>query len=119
MKQLAWLLKWTLMAAIFLTLCAFALNNQQDVTVNFFFGRQWQAAMVLVVLAAFAAGVMIGVLGMVPRWWTQRQTARRMKKNDSLTAYPEAVDPRATQTGKPPEVVTAPIIDGVPPQHGV
>ena len=39
MKYLAWLLK----AAIFFTLFAFALNNQQDVTVHFFFGTQWRA----------------------------------------------------------------------------
>ena len=63
MKYLLWLLK----AAIFFTLFAFALNNQQDATVNFFFGTRWQAPMVLVVLAAFAGGVAIGVLGMVPR----------------------------------------------------
>jgi len=31
---------------------------------------------VLVVLTAFAAGVMVGVLGMVPWWWRQRQSAR-------------------------------------------
>jgi hypothetical protein len=39
MKYLLWLLK----AAIFFTLFAFALNNQQDATVHFFFGTQWRA----------------------------------------------------------------------------
>ena len=48
MKYLMWLLK----AAIFFTLFAFALNNQQDATVHFFFGTQWRAPLVLVVLAA-------------------------------------------------------------------
>ena len=47
MKYLLWLLK----AAIFFTLFAFALNNQQTVTVHFFFGTFWQAPLVLVVLA--------------------------------------------------------------------
>jgi putative membrane protein len=69
MKYLAWLLK----AAIFFTLFAFALNNQQDATVHFFFGTQWTAPLVLVVLAAFAAGLAIGALFMVPRWWKQRR----------------------------------------------
>ena len=50
MKYLMWLLK----AAIFFTLFAFALNNQEDVTVRFFFGTVWRAPMVLVVLAARA-----------------------------------------------------------------
>ena len=52
MKYLLWLLK----AAIFFTLFAFALNNQHDATVHFFFGTHWRAPLVLVVLAAFAAG---------------------------------------------------------------
>ena len=118
MKQLAWLLKWTLKAAIFFTLFAFALNNQQDVTVNFFFGRQWQAPVVLVVLAVFAGGVMVGVLGMVPRWWTQRQTARRMKKSLPTAGASTPGNP-ATEPGKLSEMATPPIIDGVAPHHGV
>ena len=62
MKQLVWLFKWLLKAAIFFTLFAFALNNQGDVTVQFFFGTHWTAPLVLVVLSAFAAGLLIGVL---------------------------------------------------------
>jgi len=73
MKYLMWLLK----AAIFFTLFAFALNNQQDTAVNFFFGTMWRAPLVLVVLAAFALGLAIGALGMVPRWWKHRVAARR------------------------------------------
>ena len=73
MKYLTWLLK----AAIFFTLFAFALNNQQDATVHFFFGTEWRAPMVLVVLTAFAIGLAIGALGMVPRWWKHRVAARR------------------------------------------
>ena len=68
MKYLLWLLK----AAIFFTLFASALNNQQDATVHFFFGTQWRAPLVLVLLSTFACGVAVGVLGMVPRWWRRR-----------------------------------------------
>ncbi|MBK7052555.1 MAG: LapA family protein [Rhodoferax sp.] len=75
MKHLMWLLKWMLKAAIFFTLFAFALNNQQDTTVHFFFGTQWRAPQVLVVLTVFAAGVLVGALGMVPRWWRHRNSA--------------------------------------------
>ena len=71
MKYFLWLLK----AAIFFTLFAFALNNQHDATVHFFFGTQWRAPLVLVVLSAFALGLGVGVLGMLPRWWRQRGTA--------------------------------------------
>ena len=69
MKYLIWLLK----AAIFFTLFAFALNNQQAVAVNFFFGTFWKAPLVLVVLTAFGIGLALGVLLMMPRWWKKRK----------------------------------------------
>ena len=57
MKNPVWLLKWILKAAIFFTLFAFALNNQHEASVHFFFGNQWRSPMVLIVLAAFALGL--------------------------------------------------------------
>ena len=77
MKRLLWLLQWLLKAAIFFTLFAFALNNQQETRVNFFFSTYWSAPTVLVVLSAFTLGVVVGVLGMVPRWWRERQTVKK------------------------------------------
>ena len=76
MKRLLRLLQWLLKAAVFFTLFAFALNNQQDTRVHFFFGTHWQAPTVLVVLTSFALGVAVGVLGMVPRWLKHRNAAR-------------------------------------------
>ena len=73
MKYLLWLLK----AAIFFTLFAFALNNQQDATVYFFFGTFWRAPLVLVVLSAFTGGLAVGALGMLPGWWKHRAAATR------------------------------------------
>jgi lipopolysaccharide assembly protein A len=64
---------WLLKAAIFFTLFAFALNNQQIVAVNFFFGTSWKANLVLVVLTAFGIGLLLGVLLMMPRWWRNRK----------------------------------------------
>ena len=99
MKNFMWLLKWVLKAAIFFTLFAFALNNQQDTTLHFFFGTQWRAPQILVVLSAFAIGVVAGVLGMVPRWWKQRREATQAKlttltAQDTLTA--QAIQAPAT-----------------------
>ncbi len=103
MKYLLWLLK----AAIFFTLFAFALNNQQDATVHFFFGTQWRAPLVLVVLAAFATGLTAGVLGMVPRWWKHRAAARQAQEQLNL---------RERQPPTPPQ--PAPTNDSTPP-HGI
>ena len=82
MKYLTWLLK----AAIFFTLFAFALNNQQEATVHFFFGTSWRAPMVLVVLGAFALGLLVGALGMVPRWWKHRNEALRARRHPQQAA---------------------------------
>lgn len=88
MKHLMWLLRWILKAAIFFTLFAFALNNQQDATVHFFFGTTWRTPLVLVVLAAFAAGLVAGVLAMVPRWWKHRSAASRAHTAAAAAATP-------------------------------
>ena len=71
------LLVWLFRGFVFFTLFAFALNNQQSATVRWFFGIEWHAPMVIVVLAACAAGCATGVLAMVPSWWTQRRVAKR------------------------------------------
>lgn len=93
MKNLVWLLKWILKAAIFFTLFAFALNNQHDGSVRFFFGTEWRAPMVLVVLAAFALGLVLGVLAMLPRWWQRRQAPRGMVVEPATAAVPAAATP--------------------------
>ena len=71
-------LSWVLRLFIFLSLFAFALNNEQPVVVHWFFGAQWTAPMVIVVLVAFASGAALGVLAMVPSWWRHRRVARRL-----------------------------------------
>ena len=60
------ILVWAFRALIFFTLFAFALNNQQSASVRWFFGVEWHAPMVIVVLVVFAAGCALGVLAMVP-----------------------------------------------------
>ncbi|QNK71663.1 lipopolysaccharide assembly LapA domain-containing protein [Variovorax sp. PAMC26660] len=93
MKYLLWLLK----AAIFFTLFAFALNNQHDATVYFFFGTHWRAPLVLVVLAAFAGGLVVGALGMLPGWWKHRAAAAQLPSaSEALTtAAPTAASASA------------------------
>jgi len=59
---------WLLNAAIFFALFAFALNNQDNVTLHLFFGVHWQAPLVLVVLLSVLVGVFLGVIVMVPLW---------------------------------------------------
>jgi uncharacterized integral membrane protein len=84
------LFSWLLRGFIFFTLFAFALNNQHGATVHWFFGVQWSAPMVIIVLAAFAAGCVIGVLAMLPGWWRQRRAVRAVQPTspDTTAAVP-------------------------------
>jgi uncharacterized integral membrane protein len=91
LKYLIWLLK----AAVFFTLFAFALNNQSAVAVHFFFGQQWQAPLVLVLLAAFAAGLALGVMFMVPRWWRSRKVANQSPAANPATPAPAGDNAKA------------------------
>ncbi|MGA8515658.1 MAG: lipopolysaccharide assembly protein LapA domain-containing protein [Burkholderiaceae bacterium] len=86
MQKVLWLLRWILKAAIFFTLFAFALNNQHVVDAHFFFGNLWKTPLIVLVLIAFTLGVVVGVLGMVPRWWRQRGTVRKLKAREMTNA---------------------------------
>ncbi|KTT21828.1 LapA family protein [Pseudacidovorax intermedius] len=96
MKYLLWLLK----AAIFFTLFAFALNNQHEATVHFFFGTSWRGPLVLVVLAAFAAGLVVGALGMLPGWWRHRTAAAALRQ--PVSAPPASADTPAASVAAAP-----------------
>lgn len=54
MKRILSLGLWLIKAAVFFTLFAFALNNQQSTKLFFFFGTFWEAPTALVVLSVFA-----------------------------------------------------------------
>src|SRR4029453_16404722 len=69
MRALVWLVRF----AVFFTLFAFALNNQHASSVYWFFGAEWRAPMVFVVLAAFGLGCAFGTFAMVPSWWGHRR----------------------------------------------
>jgi putative membrane protein len=107
LKQFLWLLQWTLKAAIFLIMFFFALNNQEDVQVRFFWGLQWRSPLVLVLLGFFAAGVAVGVLGMVPRWWRQRRLAQKAMAT-SATASPQAVASAPPNAPSSPDIPYGP-----------
>ena len=86
-------ISWVLRAFIFFALFAFALNNQHEASVRWFFGYRWAAPMVFIVLAAFGLGCGFGVLAMGPSWWRHRRVARRMPST------PLEIDTPATAKG--------------------
>ena len=89
---------WLLNAAIFFVLFAFALNNQDAVTLHFFFGAKWQAPMVLVLLLALIAGVFLGVVVLLPLWLRARRARQpaggKAKTNEvDVSQFPDHRDP--------------------------
>ena len=85
------ILVWLSRAFVFLVLFAFAVNNQQESAVRWFFGYEWRAPMVIIVLTAFAGGCAFGVLAMVPAWWRHRRVARRHAPLDPPKPAPAPV----------------------------
>ncbi|MEO7056975.1 MAG: LapA family protein [Caldimonas sp.] len=79
-------LVWIVRAVVFFTLFAFALNNQDPSSVHLFFGQEWRAPMVFIVLAAFGLGCAFGIFAMVPSWWRHRRIARREIARAPVTA---------------------------------
>ena len=97
---------WVFRLFVFFGLFAFALNNQQDAAVRWFFGYEWRAPMVFIVLAAFGLGCAFGVSAMVPAWWKHRRVATR--KTASAAAAFQSPTPSAT----------APVLEH-PPRDGL
>src|SRR3954452_20472543 len=97
------LLVWIVRLVVFFTLFAFALNNQQDAALHWFFGQEWRAPMVFIVLAAFALGCAFGVFAMVPAWWRHRRVARKHAPVISASAdMPAATPPPEFTIPRPP-----------------
>jgi uncharacterized integral membrane protein len=96
---------WLFRGLIFFALFAFALNNQADASVKWFFGYEWRAPMVFIVLAAFVLGCVFGVLAMVPSWWRHRRVARRHR--------PEPAPPNTGTAAPPAAPAEQPPRDGI------
>ena len=93
---------WLARAFLFFVLFAFALNNQHEAAIHWFFGYEWRTSMVFVVLAAFALGCVAGVLAMLPSWWRHRRVARRHAGTERDEAAPPAQPPPPPPLDHPP-----------------
>ncbi|HQS58169.1 MAG: hypothetical protein B7Y56_04390 [Gallionellales bacterium 35-53-114] len=75
MKYLIWILR----AFLFLILLGFAIKNDQPVVLSYFFGYEWHASLVLVLLLFFAAGAALGMLALLGNILRQRKEIAALK----------------------------------------
>lgn len=92
------LLLWLVRAALFFVLFAFAINNQHEVQLKWFFGLESRLPMVILVLALFGAGCVVGMLAMLPNWWRQRRRAQALRARQAPSAPP--APPPASPAGE-------------------
>jgi uncharacterized integral membrane protein len=73
-------LLWCCRGVIFLFLLAFALKNTDPVSVFFLFDTSWQAPLIIVALAFFVGGVVLGLLALLGTIFGLRREISRLKR---------------------------------------
>jgi uncharacterized integral membrane protein len=93
-------LAWAIRIVLFVVLAAFAAKNTDPVALRFYFDLVWQAPLVAVLLAFFAAGVALGLLAMLGTCLAQRREIWRLQRDavpKEKSGSPVAVQPPAAE----------------------
>lgn len=87
------LIVWIVRLVVFLFLLCLALANTGEVTLNLFLGHVWTAPLIMIGLAFFVVGGVIGVLATLPSLMRQRLELRRARRDLARAQRdPEATD---------------------------
>jgi putative membrane protein len=92
------LISWLFRILLFVVALGFALSNT-GVTELRFFGVElvWRAPLVIFLLVFFAAGALLGLLGVVPTWFRLRREIGRLRRElrvmEKSAATPAAAPP--------------------------
>lgn len=70
----------------FLLILVFSSLNGHVVALHFFFGWEWQAPLILLLLVFFVAGALLAVLGCLPTLFTQRRELGKLRQRAALPA---------------------------------
>jgi putative membrane protein len=71
---------WVVWLSVFLFLLAFAAKNLEPISLHFYLDRSWQAPLVVVLLAFFAAGAAFGMVAMLGTLLRQRREISRLRR---------------------------------------
>jgi uncharacterized integral membrane protein len=81
-------LLWGFRLLIFMFLLAFALKNTDPVNVRFFFDAAWQAPLIIIVLAFFAGGAVLGAMSLLGTVFSLRREVSRLKRQAKQLGSP-------------------------------
>ncbi|HEX6828321.1 MAG TPA: LapA family protein [Burkholderiales bacterium] len=84
---------WALRLLLFLLVLGFALKNSDTVTVRYYLGYEWQASLVLVLLAFFGVGIALGLLACLPALFRQRRRIARLEREAAARSREAAARP--------------------------
>jgi uncharacterized integral membrane protein len=90
---------WTIRLALFLVLLVFAVRNTEPVTLRFWFDQAWQAPLVIVLLAFFGAGALLGLAATLGTALRQRREIVRLRREARARPQPQ---PESQAAAVPP-----------------
>lgn len=94
------MITWTIRLAVFLVVLVFAVRNTEPVTLRFWFDQAWQAPLVIVLLAFFAAGALLGLAAALGTTLRQRREILRLRREARAQPQPQpAVAPPPAAEG--------------------
>jgi uncharacterized integral membrane protein len=73
-------LSWAIRLILFVLLLAFAAKNTDPVALRFYFDLSWQAPLVALLLAFFAAGAVLGLAAALATFLRQRRELQRLRR---------------------------------------
>ena len=82
-------LVWIFRTILFLALLGFAVKNTEPVVLRYFFGYEWNASLVLVLLVFFAIGAAVGMLALLGNLFRQRREITALKSELNLKSKAE------------------------------
>jgi uncharacterized integral membrane protein len=90
MRALTRIVRAVALIVLFLLFFGFALKNTEPVTVRYFLGQEWRAALSLVLLVFFGAGAVLGVLASLTVAYRQRRELAQLRRRLALEPQPTA-----------------------------
>ena len=93
---------------VFIAFFGFALKNDQIVTLNYFWGYQTSAPLVIMLLGFFVAGAVFCLLGMAPMVFRHRRDISRHKKTIAEIKKEREAEQQAAAQAPTPDFIRNP-----------